>query len=72
MQEAVNPASIKKIDEQTIFIGFGGGREGAQSTPVGVELESNCSRIAVNKAKKDRRRPCVLSRSKVLSVLCEA
>ena len=47
----------------------------------GVEFESNCSRIAVNKAKKDRRRPCVLSMSqmpsapigaKVLSVLCEA
>jgi hypothetical protein len=28
MQEAVNPASIRKIDKQTNFIGFGGGREG--------------------------------------------
>ena len=45
----LNPVTSIKIDHQIIPIGFGGGREGVGS--VGVELESNCSRIAVNKGK---------------------
>jgi len=48
----LNPTTNKKIDQQKILIGFGGGQEGVQRAPVGVEFESNCSRIAVNKAKK--------------------
>ena len=47
----LNPTTNKKIDQQKILIGFGGGQEGVQRAPVGVEFESNCSRIAVNKAK---------------------
>jgi len=47
----LNPTTNKKIDQQKILIGFGGGAEGGGG-PVGVELESNCSRTAVNKAKK--------------------
>ena len=50
MQKAVNPITNKKIDQQKIPIGFGGGVEGGGGS-VGVELVSNCSRIAVNKAK---------------------
>jgi hypothetical protein len=43
----LNPTTNKKIDQQKILIGFGGGAEGGGGSG-GVELESNCSRIAVN------------------------
>ncbi len=46
----LNPITNKKIDQQKIPLGFGGGAEGGGGS-VGVEFESNCSRIAVNKAK---------------------
>ena len=46
----LNPTTNKKIDQQKIPIGFGGGARRAVGA-VGVELESNCSRTAVNQAK---------------------
>jgi len=42
----LNPSTSLIINHQKINIGFGGGAEGGGGS-VGVELESNCSRIAV-------------------------
>jgi hypothetical protein len=47
-----NPATSIKIDHRKIHTGFGGSRSTRRAVgAVGVELESNCSRTTVNKAK---------------------